>query len=81
MAIVKVRDRGLRNQLVKKGFTEAGSIGDGISRPVEFTLAGDPKLLSNREKPYVYIVGKLHKKGDSYYGKTKQVGQYEVSQS
>lgn len=62
MPVIKVMNRDLKEQLVRNGFVFAGSQGDGISRPIEYTLVGDAFRLSNREKDHVHIVSKLSPK-------------------
>lgn len=67
MAILNVYDRRLKEQLERKGFLFSGHHGDGISKPIQFTLAGELKKISKREIPFVKLLGKLSKYAEHRY--------------
>lgn len=67
MAIVNVFDRRLKEQLERKGFLFSGHNGDGVDKPIQFTLAGDLKKISKRERPFVELLGKLKKYKEHRY--------------
>jgi hypothetical protein len=67
MALIRVQITDLANQLKRKGFEILGHDGkDGVCKPRTYTLHGDDRKLSNREKPYCHIVGKLTEKGEGH---------------
>lgn len=57
--IYNVFDRRLKEQLERKGFLFSGSVGDGVDKPIRYTMAGDSKKISKREFPFVQPLGKL----------------------
>ena len=67
MAIVNVYDRRLKEQLERKGFLFSGHCGEGIGKPIQFTMAGELKKISKRERPFVELLGKLRKHTEHKY--------------
>jgi len=76
MKIVNVFNRDLKEQLERKGFELVGNLGDGVDKPIQYSMIGDERKLSNREKPYVKILGKLEKHKDHLYIPKIKGGQY-----
>ena len=62
MAIFNVYDRRLKEQLERKGFLFSGSQGEGLNKPIQFTMAGPKNKISKREMPFVYPLGTLRQK-------------------
>jgi hypothetical protein len=71
--VVRVYMLDLANQLKRKGFDIIGTLGDdGIKKPTQYTLYGDIRRITNREKPYIEYFGQLKQKKESYYGQTQR---------
>jgi len=67
MAVFNVYERKLKEQLERKGFLFSGHYGEGIDKPIQFTMAGDVRKLSKRERLYVKPIGQLTKKREHFY--------------
>lgn len=69
MSLIRVSVTELAHQLRRKGFEILGHDGkDGVCRKRTYTLSGDERKLSLRERPYCHIVGKLSKREAGSYG-------------
>jgi hypothetical protein len=67
--VIRVYERGLARQLKRKGFDIIGEMGDdNMTNPTQYTLYGDIRKISNREKPYIEYFGKLKNKKEFKYG-------------
>lgn len=69
--VFRVYNRELALHFERKGFEVIGTAGDvdGVKSATQFNLYGDIRKLTEREKPYIELFGKLHKKGEKTHGK------------
>lgn len=70
--IFTVQERDVKDQLVRKGFEVVGEIGDDINVKKTFTMHGDEKFISKRERDYITIPKFTRGKSKLLYRKNPQ---------
>lgn len=71
--VFRVYTTELVRHFERKGFDLIGTVGDdNVSKPTQYTLYGDIRKITGREKPFIELFGKLKKKKEHFYGQTPQ---------